>query len=169
MKKLILLSFIIFAASFVSSGQKVIKLTPEQIKQFVTRHNYWRKMVGSADVKWNQQIADWAADWALGLAKKGCNMQHRPNNKYGENIFWASGMSVTPDYAVDSWGEEKKFYKGEKITGSNYSKFGHYTQMIWYNTTEIGCAIVTCAGGQTLVVCNYNPPGNYIGQKASGK
>ena len=41
---------------------------------------------------------------------------------------------------------------------------GHYTQLVWKNTTEVGCAKVTC-GNQTIWVCNYNPPGNYVGQK----
>ena len=39
---------------------------------------------------------------------------------------------------------------------------GHYSQMIWRNTTRIGCAM---AGGGFLV-CRYAPPGNFTGQKA---
>ncbi|CAI0448628.1 unnamed protein product [Linum tenue] len=30
----------------------------------------------------------------------------------------------------------------------------------------IGCAKATCSGGRgTFVICNYNPPGNWIGQR----
>ncbi|CAI0377934.1 unnamed protein product [Linum tenue] len=30
----------------------------------------------------------------------------------------------------------------------------------------IGCAKANCSGGQgTFVICSYNPPGNYVGQK----
>jgi pathogenesis-related protein 1 len=36
--------------------------------------------------------------------------------------------------------------------------------MVWKNTTEVGCAAIEC-NGMTLWVCNYNPPGNYRGQK----
>lgn len=52
-------------------------------------------------------------------------------------------------------------------------KVGHYTQMLWSETTEIGCAAGyytthTKYGNRTkkwhhlLLVCNYGPGGNYI-------
>ncbi|CAN1167523.1 Pathogenesis-related protein 1 [Linum perenne] len=34
------------------------------------------------------------------------------------------------------------------------------------SSSRIGCAKVACSGGRgTFVICNYNPPGNYVGQK----
>ena len=49
---------------------------------------------------------------------------------------------------------------------SDFYKYGHFTQMVWKTTTEIGCAV----GKRKdipgyIVVCRYNPPGNVIGQK----
>ena len=44
---------------------------------------------------------------------------------------------------------------------------GHYTQIVWKNTTKVGCGIansLTDRGGE-WVVCRYSPPGNYVGQK----
>ena len=43
---------------------------------------------------------------------------------------------------------------------------GHYTQVVWRNTTKIGCAIYTCPGFQygSTVVCDYGPGGNIGGQ-----
>jgi hypothetical protein len=43
---------------------------------------------------------------------------------------------------------------------------GHYTQIIWRNTTEVGCGMATCSNGSEIWVCNYNPPGNYLRQNA---
>jgi hypothetical protein len=36
---------------------------------------------------------------------------------------------------------------------------GHFTQLVWRATTELGCARAQC-GGIDVVVCQYDPPGN---------
>ena len=41
---------------------------------------------------------------------------------------------------------------------------GHYTQVVWANTLSVGCGVAVCPTG-TIVVCNYAPPGNYVGEK----
>jgi len=45
----------------------------------------------------------------------------------------------------------------------NWADVGHYTQMIWKNTTAVGCAVAT-GGGMDPLVCRYSPSGNFIGQ-----
>lgn len=50
---------------------------------------------------------------------------------------------------------------------------GHYTQLIWASSVKVGCARKTCStvyenpdfNGATIVVCDYSPAGNDIGQK----
>ena len=37
---------------------------------------------------------------------------------------------------------------------------GHYTQIVWKDTKEVGCAKISCDGNKTLWRCNYNPHGN---------
>ncbi|KAF6026089.1 CRISP3 [Bugula neritina] len=37
---------------------------------------------------------------------------------------------------------------------------GHYTQMVWAETTRIGCGVQTCNGSTPFYVCNYGPSGN---------
>jgi pathogenesis-related protein 1 len=50
---------------------------------------------------------------------------------------------------------------------------GHFTQVVWKNTKQLGCAVVNCPAGTIFDamygatpfhVCEYNPPGNYAGQ-----
>lgn len=140
----------------------------KEAKEMVNRHNYHRAMVGVPDLKWSNELASYAQAWANHLAKSGCDMEHRDADEYGENLFWGYGGDYTPTYVSDSWASEKKYWKGGTIKMRNFSKVGHYTQMIWHNTTEVGCGKAVCRDGSVMIVCNYNPPGNYIGQSPLG-
>ncbi|MDY7012856.1 MAG: CAP domain-containing protein [Cyanobacteriota bacterium] len=40
---------------------------------------------------------------------------------------------------------------------------GHYTQIVWRKTTQVGCGI-SQAGGNDILVCRYSPPGNFMSQ-----
>jgi hypothetical protein len=97
-------------------------------------------------------------------------MEHRPRSgewsqKYGENIFWGSASRYTPRDASISWYNEIKDYTYGPLTSSNWYKTGHYTQMVWKNTTHVGFGVAICSSGAIIIVANYNPPGNYMGQK----
>lgn len=41
---------------------------------------------------------------------------------------------------------------------------GHFTQMVWKNSKELGIGWVQKDDGTTYVVGNYDPPGNIMGQ-----
>ncbi|MEA2042995.1 MAG: CAP domain-containing protein [Bacteroidota bacterium] len=142
------------------------RLTDEQRREALTRHNKYRADVGTNPLVWSNELATEAQAWADKLAKKGCAFEHSKTS-HGENLYWASWKSTATE-AINSWAEEIKYYHGQAISYSNYSKMGHYTQMVWYNTTEVGCAIGSCKNGSTIWVCTYNPAGNYIGEKPYG-
>ncbi|MBC8111811.1 MAG: hypothetical protein H7Y04_12185 [Verrucomicrobia bacterium] len=138
---------------------------PENMKGMVARHNYWRSQLKVGGLVWSDKLAAVAQDWANTLAKKSRTLEHRPNNKYGENIYWSSGMNSTPNNVVDSWADERKDFDFVTQTcRGGWYPCGHYTQVIWENTTEVGCAVAK-RGSEEYWVCNYNPPGNYTGQK----
>jgi hypothetical protein len=40
---------------------------------------------------------------------------------------------------------------------------GHFTQVVWRQTTQLGCGVSTCRG-MDIWVCEYDPPGNVQGQ-----
>jgi hypothetical protein len=145
-----------------ASERGLIKLTNDHIKSFIDAHNIYRAEVGIEPLTWNNKLAEFAAEWATQKGKQGCKMVHRPNNQYGENLFWSLGMDFDPAYAVDQWGAEKYDYNDE-LVGQEKAMVGHYTQMVWRTTTEVGCAAYQCSE-KILIVCNYNPPGNYMGQ-----
>jgi pathogenesis-related protein 1 len=128
-------------------------------------HNRVRADVSVAPLTWSDQLAQVAAAWGRKLVAKGCVMEHSKGSGYGENLYMGSADAFTMVDAGKSWESEKKHYTGAPLNGSNWYKSGHYTQMVWRQTTEVGCAKVTCKGS-LIVICNYNPPGNFMGQKA---
>jgi hypothetical protein len=107
-----------------------------------------------------------AQNWANHLAKdEGCSLIHSQNNPYGENLFGGPGGPYTALDAAQAWYSEiEKFHYGV-LTDANWYPTGHYTQVIWHTTTQVGMGQATCSGGGTVIAAEYNPPGNYIGQK----
>jgi uncharacterized protein YkwD len=144
------------------SHPNLVQLTAAQKQEFIDAHNRWRSDVGVPPLKWSNDLENYAAEWAVINGKLNCNMEHRTAHLYGENLYWSSGMDFSPKGAVDSWGSEIKDYHGE-VVGQSKGVVGHYTQIVWRTTTEVGCAAFKC-GSALLVVCNYNPPGNWRGQ-----
>jgi pathogenesis-related protein 1 len=133
--------------------------------KFLERHNLYRSQLGIPSLVWSDEIADYAQLWADRLAKT-CDMQHRKTHQYGENIYWTSG-TADEIMVVDRWAAEQKYFdhKVKTYIKGIGRKHGHYSQIIWAKSTHIGAAVANCKGGGQIWVCNYDPPGNYIGQQ----
>lgn len=144
-------------------------LTVQEVQQLIRLHNKARANVGVSPVVWSRKLAIYAQKWADNLASIDCDLIHRPRSgkwkqDYGENLFMGTSSYYGVADAVRSWESEKIYYHGENLNSSNYHDSGHYTQIVWKNTEQIGCAKAEC-NGNLIVVCNYNPPGNVLGQK----
>lgn len=117
------------------------------------------------------------------------NLIFLQDGPYGENLAFGYPNASS---AVEAWGDEREFYNFQKPTGFA-EKTGHFTQLVWKSTTEVGCAAINCgytenddkvrrdAGdsstGRLLprepdgstraqgwyVVCEYTPAGNVVG------
>jgi pathogenesis-related protein 1 len=132
---------------------------------FVTRHNHYRQQVGAPDIHWSNELAIYAQTWADKLAKT-CQLQHS-NGTYGENIYWTSSSSDEAG-VVDYWAEEKQYFNHKNPTyiRGKSARSGHYSQIIWANSTLLGAGVANCKGGGQIWVCVYDPPGNMLGEKA---
>ncbi len=137
--------------------------TQTGIKQMVNAHNSWRKQTGVAPLAWSPRLASFAQEWANTLAARD-EFRHRDNNNYGENLAASQGKSLSPHGVVRLWGEEVKDYNYKTNSCKPGEMCGHYTQLVWHKTREVGCAKAE-TGNKEVWVCNYNPPGNYRGQK----
>jgi len=89
---------------------------------------------------------------------------------YGENL--AEGYANTTS-AIDAWASESDKYKYSPPTGFS-EKTGHFTQLVWKATTDVGCGVADCSANNSdnsddgkavgwFLVCEYWPPGNVVG------
>ncbi len=143
-------------------------LPSDHVAALVAAHNAARTEVGVPALKWSPAVASYAQSWATHLQKeKACGLQHRSGSTkqkpWGENLaMWTGDRPVQA--GVGMWHAEKADWDGGALSGANLAKIGHWTQMVWRSTTKVGCGVATC-GGRTVLVCNYDPPGNFMGQK----
>ncbi|MCB1190121.1 MAG: hypothetical protein H7A23_11055 [Leptospiraceae bacterium] len=164
MKKLfclILLSVYLIGCGAASRMKETVS-APSEIGGMTSAHNGYRSSTGVPSLTWDNDLASFAQEWADTLANRGCDMQHRSNNKYGENLAWASGQHLSPQDVVDDWYNEIKDY--DYASNSCSGVCGHYTQVVWRDSQRLGCGYASC-GNSEIWVCNYDPPGNYSGQK----
>ncbi|KAG9134878.1 hypothetical protein Leryth_001210 [Lithospermum erythrorhizon] len=92
-------------------------------------------------------------------------MEHS-NGPYGENVYWGSDTSFSPFHCAEAWVDEKKLYNYETNSCNPGQDCGHYTQIVWKNTLKVGCGKTVCVSGKgVFMVCEYDPPGNYVGER----
>ncbi len=117
---------------------------------------------------WDASISAVAQSWA-----DGCHFMHS-QGPYGENIYARSGNNVIASKdVVTSWASESPNYSYANNTCAANQQCGHYTQIVWAGSTKLGCGITRCSQNSPFQgspnwefwVCNYDPPGNYIGEK----
>jgi len=146
-------------------------------------HNVHRANHSSPEVQWDSEIAGYASNTAA-----TCVFAHdmdQGSGNYGQNIaMWATSSGAQELGAAgaikmaasDMWynGEFSKYlpsyYGQDSPDMSNFEAWGHYTQLIWKDSTKLGCAVQFCPKGSMssdmdawYMVCNYGPPGNVGG------
>ncbi|KAM0072993.1 putative CAP domain-containing protein [Helianthus debilis subsp. tardiflorus] len=113
-------------------------------QDYLNAHNSARAQVGVGNMVWNATVAAYAQNYA-NQRIGDCNLVHS-GGPYGENLAEGSGT----------------------FTGTARGcEFvcGHYTQVVWRNSIQLGCARVQCTNdGWWFIICSYYPPGNYAGQ-----
>ncbi|XP_010252392.1 PREDICTED: basic form of pathogenesis-related protein 1-like [Nelumbo nucifera] len=152
------------ARFFVSIGALAwlhVCLAQDAPADYLNAHNAARADVGVGPLTWDDNVAAYAQAYANERAGD-CAMVHS-GGPYGENL--ATGTpSLSGTAAVEGWVGEKQYYD----YSSNSCVGGeclHYTQVVWSDSVRLGCAKVHCNSGWDFVICSYDPPGNYVGQR----
>ena len=139
----------------------------------VAAHNKWRGEVGAPALAWSDDLAAGAAQWTEQLKQKGCALEHSSSGE-GENLYWASPIfgtgglrvqTVSSSDVVDSWGQEKQAYDPGANACRSGQVCGHYTQVVWSKSTQVGCAAAVCTDRSQVWVCRYRPAGNMMGER----
>ena len=136
----------------------------EDIDKMLQINNQIRQEVSvTTPIAWSPSIALSAQSHADTIAASGA-MEHSQSG-YGENLY-VSFSSASYEDAINSWYEEKIYYDYTGNSCAAGEECTHYTQLIWEETTEVGCGKASNESRTaTAIVCQYNPPGNQVGEQ----
>jgi hypothetical protein len=87
-----------------------------------------------------------------------CYTKDKQGGAMGQNIYWCSSPG-REDPAVQAWYDEVANPGYDFAAGDYAPGTGHFTQVVWYNTTHVGMAF---SPDGRFIVANYGPPGNYL-------
>ncbi|KAG5950574.1 hypothetical protein E4U53_004824 [Claviceps sorghi] len=143
------------AAPAIPSDEPQWKTTELFTSAILNSTNVYRRAHNAGDVEWNQTLAGFASDHV-----GGCRFAHS-GGPYGENL--AEGY---PDVtsSVAAWAEEAERYDDGRAGFA--PETGHFTQLVWKNTTAVGCGRRLCGRSGWYLVCEYWPRGNIEGRFA---
>lgn len=158
---------IIMTACFAAQAARATTFSDNQISELLTAQNKYRVEMNEQPLSWSEDLAAGAQAWAQYLADDVHSLRHSGEEGVGENLaMWSAGRASLTRL-VDLWGAEKYYFIASSFpsvsTTGDWKTVGHYTQMIWSRTTEVGCGLATGAGYDFLV-CRYSPQGNFMGE-----
>ncbi|XP_062267989.1 serotriflin-like [Platichthys flesus] len=156
-----------FFHSSSSEEEETVQVVASDSTEIVNKHNDLRRSVqptasNMLKMSWSYQAAANAQKWA-----NSCSMKHSHKSARtistsgcGENLYMSSSKNSWSD-AIQAWYDEVKDYQ-YGVGAINSGMIGHYTQVVWYRSNLIGCAMAHCPNSQYkyFYVCQYCPPGN---------
>lgn len=145
-------------------------------------HNMHRANHSSSDVQWDSDLANSAQilanscvydhDMNIGGGGYGQNIAMRAATSNLEDAPAAARLAITGYWYNDEFNDYPGFGKDISTDDGVFKDWGHLSQMVWSETTHIGCAIAICDAGTMnrmkgwFAVCNYKPQGNFRGKFA---
>lgn len=141
-------------------------------RAWLAEHNSARAQFGSAPVRWSSALEKEARQWANRLARSNQfeHSDYRARNGTGENLWMGTRGYYQPSQMIASFVDERRNFVPGRFpqvsrTG-NWGDVGHYTQIVWPETREVGCAKASGRENDVLV-CRYWPSGNVMGTVVS--
>ena len=153
-------------AILLALGSRLVAQTTAEegiSREMVAAHNQVRARVGVRPLTWSSKLAAMAQRWAEELLANG-KFQHRHEREYGENLFEIRGGRSSPTEVVTSWADEARDYDLARNVCRARAECGHYSQIVWRKTKQVGCGVAR-QPGREVWVCNYFPPGNWVGER----
>ncbi|XP_077149203.1 serotriflin-like [Ranitomeya variabilis] len=141
----------------------------ESIKQYIVdRHNELRSQVKPAPsnmlkMEWDDEAAANAARWANQCQNGHSTSDQREITTFGcgENLY-SSSRPHNWAKVIQGWYDENQFFDHGTGATEDGAVIGHYTQLVWYKSFKLGCALAFCPNQKLpfYYVCHYCPAGN---------
>lgn len=138
-------------------------------ERVLAAQNRERQTRSIAPLAWNVELAADARRWAEHLAATGefAHAPERPVEPEGENLWAGTRGHYRIEAMVDGWVREKRYFRPgtfpDNSSTGRVEDVGHYTQLMWRQTREVGCALASGAR-EDVLVCRYSAAGNYVGE-----
>lgn len=161
-----MLTVIAVAAALVAQATPALAVDP--VAKTVELLNTYRAKHGAAPLSLDSEVTRTAQEWADHLHETD-GFEHRPDNIYGENLYWISSRTRAVDIvatkALDNWyGEARGYDYAQEMTADNID-YGvlHFTAMVWKSSDRVGVGLKQGTNG-TYVVVNFANRGNTLNQ-----
>ena len=151
------------------------KLDSNKVNEILlAQHNKYRKMHDAPELTLDIELIKLATDYSAALANNKdkyysapSHSKNRNKENLGENIFSCISVLKPDCYDIESTKPVDDWYS--EIKNYNFSEPGftidsaHFSQLIWKETTKMGCGASIRDDGLTYkVVCNYYKAGNIL-------
>ena len=131
------------------------------IESALKKHNEYRALHKAEPLIISEDLNKIAQKYAEHIAS--INTMVHSKNKYngdslGENIYWCSGMLINGADMTTSWYDEISDYRFNNP--GFQSGTGHFTQVVWKGSKQVGFGYAQASDGGYYGVANYYPAGN---------
>ncbi|MXO72193.1 CAP domain-containing protein [Alteraurantiacibacter buctensis] len=134
-------------------------------ERLLDAHNAERTRLGLPLLRWSDRLAGQAQAWADHQAYHGLYEHAEERHGAGENLWMGWTGTATPEQMIQAFIDERAYFRPGRFpdvsTTGDWHHVGHYTQLIWPDTEELGCAMAQGRGSEYLV-CRYYPAGNVM-------
>lgn len=137
-------------------------------ERLLAAHNGERLRLGLPPLEWNERLAADAGGWAATIARRG-QLEHAPLDfdGPGENLFAGTAGAFSLEAMMHAFLSERRNFRPGRFpdvaVSASGDEVGHYTQIIWPETREVGCGLAR-GNGADFLVCRYHPAGNIEGE-----
>lgn len=162
-------SWLAVAALLIATAAHADMAPDATAQMFLDSHNQFRAQSHNLPpLEWDNELAEYAANYAQ-KRKGDCELLNSVIKETGpgENVYVGGGGDRwQPSDAVYAWGnQEMKYYNVEENECFG-GECNHYLQVVWRDTTKLGCARVVCDQNRgVFMTCNYSPAGSLIGER----
>ncbi|XP_053128797.1 cysteine-rich venom protein 2-like [Hemicordylus capensis] len=174
---LLLIILLLLAAvvqqSFGTDEKTILsEITEEKKKDIVDTFNTLRRSVNPTasnmlKMSWSEEASETAKKWAGNCQLRQSPVEERTINGSvcGESISQAA-IPKSWEEIIAKWHSTVSHFKYGIGATDPKKNIYTYTQIVWYRSHQIGCAVAYCAQSTFpfVYICHYCPGGNIMGE-----